>query len=168
MAALILGYVIYFIRKHNLRLATAIICVSIITIFYNATLIRSYYASAGEAGAYNSYLMSTFSVMNKELGSRHGKPKPIVYIRGDDYTYLSIFLNQGSLRFSLVNDTYADNAQPLLITDKQLVKQIYQGTAPYPYPKVSDINAFYGFEIKNKKASSITEEVHAYLLKEVR
>ena len=167
--AIISGIIIYIIRQKNLRFGTIALGVWFLILFYNGMLIHNYYVSAGEDGTYQKYLSSTFNVMNSEIGSRHGKSRPLVFIRGDSPNFISTtILNQGSLRFSLTNDDLSENSQPIFITDLKKLELIYTNKAREPYKNVTDINAVYGFEVKDKKVYSITPEIRAYLLKVTR
>jgi len=99
--------------------------------------------------------------MNSEIGDRRNKNRPIVFIKDDEtkFSYLAI-TEGGQERFSLLNDNLSENAQPFFVSSMEVLKDIYAGRAA---PITTDIESFYGFEIKNKKVYSITDKIRSEL-----
>lgn len=131
-----------------------------IIIALNSLSSLKYQHDAGLDGTYQFYLDRVFGKMNEEIGPRRGKPRPLVFVRGDNGNFLSTTVtNLGDVRFSLYHKNLAENQRPIFVTDKNKLKEKFQEMEP-----LSKNQEFvYGFEIKNKQIYSITNQVRGYL-----
>jgi len=135
---------------------------SLIALFIALNSVSSlqYQHSAGSDGTYQFYLNRVFGKMNEEIGPRRGKPRPLVFVRGDNGNFLSTTVtNLGDVRFSLYHKNLSENQRPIFVTDKVKLKEKFDEMLP-----LSKGDEFvYGFEIKNKQIYSITNQVRDYL-----
>ncbi len=146
--------------------------VSVLAIFFtivfvnNFNLVKALYKSEGEAGNYRQYIDNAFEIMNKEIGDRSGKVRPVVYLVSDnsDFTYRAI-TEGGEERFSLLNNNLSENARPFFVTSYEDLVGIFCNKK---YPLKTKINDIFAFKIVNKQVFVETKGIRESLLKDTQ